>query len=298
MNNTCDIYAILPSRLETMLDIMLRPIEHRSSKSDDEFVKMAVAAEAKASRRIRGSIAVLSLQGYIAQKRDWFLMFFGGTSTEEFGAAFDKALADKDVSAVVLDVDSPGGSVYGVHELATKIRSARGQKPIVAVSNSLMASAALWIGTAADKVYVTPSGETGSVGVVAVHVETSKADAELGVKYSIIQSGQHKAEANPYEPLDEDARDFIQQRVDEYRDMFVADLAKQRGLRKDSLQKNFGDGRVFGAAESVERGIVDGIATFEDVVKQLASKRGVRTDTRRLRQATAKIALDSQIAAG
>ena len=87
--------------------------------------------------------------------------------TEAFGAAFDRAAADSSIGAIVLNIDSPGGSVYGVEELADKIYKARGTKPVYAVANSLAASAAYWIGSAASQLYVTPSGEVGSIGVLA-----------------------------------------------------------------------------------------------------------------------------------
>ncbi|WP_052688250.1 S49 family peptidase [Xanthomonas sp. MUS 060] len=97
------------------------------------------------------------------------------------GAALRQALADDTVSQILIDIDSPGGSVYGVAELADQIQSARSIKPVVAVANSLAASAAYWIGCAAGELYVTPGGEVGSIGVWQAHFDYSQALAADGV---------------------------------------------------------------------------------------------------------------------
>ena len=135
--------------------------------------------------------------------------YSGGTSTDIFGAWFDEAMADKSVTSIVLDVDSPGGSVYGVSELARKIYQSRGKKPIIAVANSLMASAAYWIASAADEIHVSPGAEVGSIGVIAVHVDRSENNAKEGFNVSYITAGEYKAEGNPDAPLSEDRKSVV-----------------------------------------------------------------------------------------
>jgi membrane-bound ClpP family serine protease len=109
---------------------------------------------------------------------------------------------DPNVKAVVIDVDSPGGSVDGVAELFDQIYSARGSKPITAISNTLMASAAYWIGTAADELVVSPSGQVGSVGVYMVHDDFSKAagDDWRQADHVHLQPGNTKPKAIPTNP--------------------------------------------------------------------------------------------------
>src|SRR5690606_12609791 len=111
------------------------------------------------------------------------------------------------VGTIVLDVDSPGGGVYGVAEFAEEIYKARGQKRIVAVANSMAASAAYWIATAADELVVTPGGEVGSIGVYMLHEDWSGAYEKAGIKPTVIKFGENKAEGIDVEPLSESAQE-------------------------------------------------------------------------------------------
>ena len=220
-----------------------------------------------------GSVAVLPLLGVITQRVNMMSDFSGGTSTEMFGRAYRQALADPSVTGIVLDIDSPGGSVSGTQELAAIIRSGRGQKRTIAVANSLAASAAYWIGTAADELWVTPSGEVGSVGVIAMHEDLSRALDAAGVTVSLITAGAYKGEGNPYQPLDDDARGYLQARVDEAYTAFVRDLAKHRGVSTDTVRRDFGQGRVLGARAAVAAGMADTIGTLDDAIQSAGKPR-------------------------
>jgi len=218
--------------------------------------------------------AILPLYGVISQRMNLLAEYSGGTSTDLFGRWFDDAMADETVSRIVLDVDSPGGSVYGIAELSNKIYKARGTKPILAVANSLMASAAYWVASAADEIFVTAGGEVGSVGVIAVHVDQSKANENAGINVSYITAGEHKADGNPDAPLTDDARAFIQSRVNEYYEKFTSDVARFRGKDKSYVQASFGKGRVFGASQAIKVGMADKIGSLEYVMRLPASSRG------------------------
>lgn len=233
---------------------------------------LVVSAKAGQLRQVSGGVAVLPIHGPISQRSDIWMEIFGGASTETFGRMFDDALADKAVGAIVLDVDSPGGSVYGTQELAEKILAARGTKPIIAVANSLMASAAYWIGAAADQIVVAPGGEVGSVGVIAIHTDYSGALAKEGIKPTLITAGEHKAESNPYEPLGDEAREEIQRSVNRYYEAFTGSLAKARGVSKAVVKSKFGQGRVMGGEDAIAAGMADRIGTLSDVVGKLAGR--------------------------
>jgi signal peptide peptidase SppA len=241
-----------------------------------EYTPEEIAAIVGAARQTGqgpGAVAVLPLVGTIYQRANMLAESSGGTSTEAFTRAFRQALADSSVSAIVLDVDSPGGAVSGVDELATEIRRARGQKPIVAVANSLAASAAYWIASAADELVVTPSGEVGSIGVLAAHEDWSKALETQGVRTTLISAGKFKTEGSPYEPLSEEARAAIQSRVDDYYLAFVKAVARNRGTGLDAVRSGYGEGRVVGAEQAVELGMADSIATLDETVQRLAKRR-------------------------
>ena len=128
----------------------------------------------------------------------------GGVSTEVFSRQFQMAVSDPDVRAIVIEVDSPGGTYPGIPELGHEIYEARGSKGegnIVAVANSLAASGSLWLATAAERFVITPSGEAGSIGAVMVHSEMSQAFEDAGIGNTVIRRPEAKAERNIYEPL-------------------------------------------------------------------------------------------------
>jgi signal peptide peptidase SppA len=223
----------------------------------------------KAAAMVR-SVAVLPIFGTISQRVSLLEEASGGVSTEDIGREFDTLMADDSVGAVVLNVDSPGGSIYGVPELAEKIFQARGRKPTCAIANSFMASAAYWIGTACDEVSVTPSGEAGSVGVYCVHMDTSAADEQQGFKYTFVSYGKYKAEYASEIPLSEEARAELQRRIDADGAMFDGAVAKARKVSQVKVREQFGQGRCFGAQECLDRKMADRIETFQECVARLA----------------------------
>lgn len=274
-------WAVLPETLAGMIETARR-------FDAGESVTSAVAA--RTERAAPGSIAVLPVWGVIEQRESFMSMLFGGTSTERTSARLRELVADPGVAAIVLDVDSPGGSVSGVDELSAEIYRMRGSKPIVAVADSLMASAAYWIASAADEVVVTPSGEVGSIGVLTVHTDLSGMLEAEGVNVTILSAGEFKTEGNPYEPLGDEARAAIQARVDEYYGMFVTAVARNRGVGVAAVREGYGRGRVVGAKEAVATGLANRIATLDTVLagmaQQLRRERAARAevDDRRRRQ--------------
>lgn len=208
-----------------------------------------------------GAVAVLPISGVITQRGGWY-----GTSADGVGKMLDQVLAMPEVGAVVFDINSPGGSVFGVGELGSKIRAARGKKPLIAVANSMAASAAYWIASAADQVIVTPGGQVGSIGVFSAHVDLSKALDAAGVKVTFIKAGKYKTEGNAYEPLGEEAATRFQIEVDTYYSQFLRAVADGRGTTVADVQANYGQGRMMTADEAEAAGLVDRIATLDEVL--------------------------------
>lgn len=263
-------WAILPSKLAILEDVVARHVS--GEKLDADEVQAAIHGAQRPPERQVNSVAVLPLFGTIFPRANLMTDMSGATSAERFGAQFSQLLNDPSVSAIVLDVDSPGGQIGGVEELSQTIYAARGKKPIVAVANHLMASAAYWIGTAADELVVTPSGKVGSVGVFAVHEDISKAQEQEGVKTTLISEGKYKVEGNPYEPLTEEARATIQSRVSEAYDTFVEALARNRGINPANVRSDFGEGRLVGARQAVKLGMADRVGTLEETINQLLNQ--------------------------
>ena len=210
-----------------------------------------------------GSVEIIPVFGVISEKVNLMSEFSGGTSTEKLAAQIQKAVDDKTVGSILLDVDSPGGSVFGVPELADFIMKAREQKRIVAIAHSEAASAAYWVASAASELVVTPSGMVGSIGVFMAHDDVSKAQEMAGVKTTIIRAGKYKIEANPFEPLTEEARADLQAKTDDYYEMFVRGVAAGRGVDPRTVRSEFGQGRMVMAAAAKEQKMVDRVATFD-----------------------------------
>ena len=219
--------------------------------------------------QVYGAVAVLPVFGSILPRADACMEMSGGTSLDRAGARFRQAIEDPAVGSIVLDVDSPGGSVYGVQEFAQEVYAARGRKKVVAVADHLAASAAYWIASAAEQFFVSPSGEVGSIGVVAMHVDYSENLKTEGIKVTYVHAGEHKVEGNQAEPLGDDAKAFIQQRVDEYYEAFVGAVARNRGVTRAKVLKDFGQGRVYGADQAKAVGMVDRVAPLQEVIRGL-----------------------------
>ncbi len=226
-----------------------------------------------------GSARVLSLQGTILPRANMMSAMSGGVSLAEFGRAFRQAAEDPGVSAIVLDVDSPGGRVDMVQETARLIHASRREgRPIIAVANTLAASAAYWLASAADELVVTPSGMVGSIGVYMVHQDRSRAWTAAGVDHTVISEGPRKAEG-VFGPLDDAARGALQAHVRAAYDTFTKDVAKFRKkpvavVRADpeTTSEHFGGGRAYHAAEAVRLGMADRVATLDEVLSGLSRR--------------------------
>ena len=270
-------WAILPGTLAVIVDLLsYRSRGHRltTAEVDSRIAEGRSAAAARRSQaRTQGAEAVLPLFGVIAPRAAALNSVSGpsGTGVDAFTQMFRQALADPSVGSILIEVDSPGGRVDQIPELAAEIRAARGQKPITAIANTTAASAAYWIAAQCDELVVTPSGEVGSIGVYCAHEDLSAAMEQDGVKVTLISAGKFKTEGNPFEPLSEEALAAVQADVDAYYGMFVADVAKGRGVAVADARDNFGQGRMVMARDAVKAGMADRVATFDDTVRRLAS---------------------------
>ena len=298
-------WALMPERLQAMAGVLTRwsagepPTDETMFQIQSERVLRDTRKQMAAANAGSG-IAVLPLYGVVTQRGNMVddISGPGSTSTQQFTSALRQVLADDTVGQILIDIDSPGGSVYGVAELASEIVKARSQKPVVAVANSLAASAAYWIGCSASEFYVTPGGEVGSIGVWQAHFDYSKALEEEGVKTTLISAGKFKVEGNPYVPLDPEAQAFMQSRVDDYYNAFIQAVALGRGVTVDVVRNGMGEGRVLGADAALAQRMVDGIASFDDVLARMQAKvtgNAVRSQSQkgpsRLKQARDALAL-------
>lgn len=223
------------------------------------------------------NIAVIPIVGAIAN-RGMSL----GVGALQVAAAVRSAAADRRVDGIVLDIDSPGGTVTGVPEAAAEIFAARQMKPVTAVSNGLMASAAYWIGAAAGEVVASPSSETGSIGVFSLHEDWSKWLEQEGIVITEIAAGKYKTEGAPWKALDEAGETFWRSRVAEVYDWFTGDVARFRGDTQAAVKAGYGEARVLSAKAAVAAGLADRVGTLDEELVRMAEgispRRGARAD--------------------
>ncbi len=235
-----------------------------------------------------GALAVVQVHGVLSQRIGMLENMSGGTSTDSITSQMRDAAANPDIKAILMHVDSPGGSVYGLREASAAINAAKEHKPVIAQVDSSAASAAYWLASQATEVVVAPGGDVGSIGVVAMH-KNIKAMAEAeGVEHTLIYAGKHKADGNPFEPLSEDAREEIQERVDLAFADFLTAVAAGRGKDVSTVRDTFGQGRMVNAPAALKLGMIDRIATFTETIERFSQKPPPDNSSRRARLAVAR----------
>lgn len=264
-------WAIQPDKL---LEIQAIYATHmRGEKIDVAAVEARLGRplqnEPKAYEIIDG-VAVLPLEGVSARRANLFTQISGGVSTELAQRDIRAAVADQAVHSILLAIDSPGGTVDGTQALAATITAARAVKPVVSLASGMMASAAYWYGSAAERRYISDATtQVGSIGVIAKHMDTSAADAQQGVKTTLVSAGKFKTVANHSGPITAEDLASMQDRVDYIYSIFISDVATHLGLSPEAVHERMGDGRVFIGQRAVAAGLVDGVATLDDLVQQL-----------------------------
>ncbi|MDA8230157.1 MAG: S49 family peptidase [Magnetospirillum sp.] len=182
------------------------------------------------------------------------------------------AAAASDVRAIVLDVDSPGGTVTGCFDLADAIYAARGPKPIHAILGENAYSAAYAIASAADRITVPRTGGTGSIGVIWMHVDWSAALAEAGIKVTVVAFGARKADGHPEMPLAKEALARIQADIDTMGDLFVRTVARNRGLSADKVRET--EAATFLGDDGVSIGLADAVMAPDAAFRALLAELG------------------------
>lgn len=216
----------------------------------------------------RQFVAVLPLFGTLFQHGDMAMDASGGTSTAQWQREFSRLDANQSVKTIVIEAHTPGGQVWGTQEAADVVRAARdtGRTRIVTVANSQMASAGVWIGTAASEVYVTPGGEVGSIGVVSMHRDISKAEELEGTRTTLIATPAKKVQGHEFAPLDDEALAALQDRNEKTYQRFLQAMSLNRRVSVSRVESDFGGGGMLKADEAVKAGLADGVATFAQVM--------------------------------
>jgi capsid assembly protease len=276
-------WAITPEKAMVIRDILqFRAAGGRLSAEEIRARVGAAADEEKPRPRQSGLVAVIPVWGVIAHRT--FDASSGMTSCDTISAWVKRAANDDEVSAVILDCSTPGGTASGVPELAAEIAAANKVKPVYGIANAEAYSAGYWLLSQCTEVSVIPSGGVGSVGVFMISEDWSEYLAKEGIKIDFIHAGEHKFEgARFWEPMTDETRAHYQAQVDRIYADFLKAVARGRGVTVAQVKKTFGQGRCFSAAEALERGMVDRVETFDQLLARISggSKRrgGARAET-------------------
>ncbi len=252
-----------------------RAMLKRAGSATPAAIREAVAAYTSGPQppKLFGDIAVIDVCGPITYRRSWFSMYFGGATIEDLQYQLRSALADPAVKSIVFRVDSPGGCTEMVPEFADELFAARGQKPLLAFADTLMCSAAYWIGSQADSIYATVSSRIGAIGVFVEHDDISAMLEKAGIKVTLIAHGAHKVDGNPYEPLNDSVKAEIQDDVDQVGALFDGAVARGRGVSVKDVLDAFGQGDVFNGKEALSLGLADKRGTFNQTLTKLTKGR-------------------------
>jgi signal peptide peptidase SppA len=263
-------WAIMPDRLDEIQAIYAA--HFRGEKIDIDAIEARLgrplANEQQEYAMRDGGVAVLPIEGVIAAKANLFTRISGGASAQMLTQQVQSMRADSRVRSVIIALDTPGGSVFGIPELAGEIRALASEKPVVAVSTGMMASAGYWIGSAANAVFASGTTDViGSIGVVMRHTYDPKAKDTT----TEIVAGRYKRIASDAKPLSKEGAAYLQQQVDAVYEAFVETVAENRRVSVEQVLERMADGRVFVGKQAREAGLIDGFATVDDMAERLAT---------------------------
>jgi signal peptide peptidase SppA len=256
-------WAILPESLQQIFEIAAR-----------EHIPDFEAVAAKRARRLdgaegvqirEGGVAVIPITGPIFRYADFFTEVSGGATVSSLARDFNAALNDPNVTAILLNIDSPGGEVAGINEFSQMVFDARGKKPIVSYVDGLGASAAYWIASATDEIIADRTAMLGSIGVVAA-VPNPAARTARDIEFVSSQSPKKRPNPNT-----ESGKAQIQDLVDDLAGVFVSTMARNRSVSEKKVLNDFGQGAVLVGAKAVSAGLADRLGSFEELVAELAS---------------------------
>jgi len=269
--------AIAHAHASQMLDVGLDMLARAGS------MRGAARAPARSSQNRSGRTTIKMHGVFEGGAPGIFTMLGLGFSTQAIEREIALAVMDDNCNEIVLEMNSPGGSIEGVPELVAAVRAAAARKIVTAMVAYRCCSAAYWVASQADRVIASPSSEVGSIGVYVEHQDVSGAMAKAGVTNTYVSAGRYKVEGRSDAPLSTDATAWMQQQVDAIYMQFTNAVAYGRNVSRAEVMKNYGQGRSMSAADAKKCGMVDHIAASVDAApfsRALAEKQ-IRTLSRR-----------------
>ena len=231
--------AIWPGHTSVLLEMLRSPPETAHALVDiPRPAQMNHALEVRAERMrpydLVDGVAIIPVKGILVHGCTWW--GWNETDYASIGEKMIEAVQDDQVHAIAMHIDSPGGEVAGCFDLADMIFALRGKKPIWAIVDESAYSAAYALASSADRIIVPRTGGTGSIGVIAMHVDITAALEKFGIKVTTIQYGARKSDSYPTTPLSDAARERFQADIDKMGEMFVDLVARNRGLAASKVR--------------------------------------------------------------
>lgn len=283
-------WAIMPSALEAIIEVVDRNVEISPMELakalhggmwdryiDEGGNPIPVTHEAleafnypimEGTRRVSlaDNVAILPVVGPLAPRASFANSFTGAVSVQSLSYDFNVAMADPEVDAIILNIDSPGGEITYISEFAEQIYKAQGKKSVIAYVGGMGASASYWLGSAAKEIVLADTAEVGSIGVVAAYRDARQREQKEGVKrYEIVSSQSPNKRPDP---STNEGRAQIQRIVDNLADVFISAVAKHRGIEPKDVLDNYGQGSMFVGSDAIERGLADRIGSLELLIAE------------------------------
>ena len=221
---------------------------------------------------IISGIARIPIVGTLVQKSGYMRPFSGMTGYDGIRANFSLAMGDPEVRAIAFDIDSPGGECAGCFDLVDTIYRARGSKPIWAILSESAFSAAYALASAADRIIIPRTGGSGSIGVIWLHLDLTKALTAGGITPTLIKFGEYKGETSDVVTLTPGAKKRLQADIDTFGELFVRTVARNRSLNSDQVRNQ--EAGTFLGAKGLSAGLVDAVMAPDQAFGALLRKLG------------------------
>lgn len=256
------LWAITENHLQAMIDRL--PEAFGQHKNAASFVENP---EDRDDFKLRDGVAIIPVTGPITKRGSFYSFLYGGTPLTQLTDIFMDAISQRDVEAIVFDIDSPGGTITGLEAFADLVFNHRGVKPMAAFAGGMMTSAAYWIGSAADRIVTEKTSDVGSIGVLMIHHDWSKEDEKMGLKRTILKSGKYKALGNDAEPLSDLAQKTFKAELEYVHGLFVdAALTRNRGMR-DIPDPDVAEAKIYIGQQAVDVGLADKIGSIDTAIE-------------------------------
>lgn len=253
----CPFWAITPEGFNVLVAAMFQDL----AKASRYLALKPVTVGTRSNK-----MAVIPVEGVLTKDSPW-----AGTTYGSITDAVEQSAADPSVKRIVLAFDSPGGEITGLPETAAVIRNASMVKPVSAHVDGMAASAAYWLASQSTEIAMSPSSEVGSVGVRIMHADVSKMLDDAGIKITEMHAGKFKTEWSPFQPLTDDAKAHMQERLNSAHADFINAVAEGRGKRAtaDIAAARYGEGRMFTAQQAMGHGLADKVLSSREFYKAI-----------------------------